>query len=412
MKPILEIKGLGKKYKVGQRREGYQSLREQLFSSFHSTKQTDSFWALKDINIEVAEGECLGVIGRNGAGKSTLLKIISRITPPTEGYVKTYGRIASLLEVGTGFHLELNGRENIYLNGSILGLHREEIRAKFDEIVEFSGVARFLETPLKHYSSGMQLRLAFAVAAHLEPEILLIDEVLAVGDVNFQRKCLNKMDEVSKNGRTIIFVSHNLGMMNRICSSGVQLEKGKVNYKGDIQSTIDHYLKHSDHHKAQKDLHVREDRRGDGRVRLSKITILDQEDQPLLNDTTKSGDTIKFVIHYQSINYPHQKIKDLRMGIAILNQGGQFMTPLNNEMSDFKFNHSPKDGEIWCIVNKLPLIEGNYTGTLTLMVDYLVADQIEEAFTLQVNQGDYYESGFPNSYKRSGVYIDQEWFIK
>jgi lipopolysaccharide transport system ATP-binding protein len=203
------------------------------------------FWALKDVNFEVKRGEVVGVIGRNGAGKSTLLKILSRITEPTEGRINLHGRVGSLLEVGTGFHPELTGRENIYLNGAILGMKRAEIRRKFDEIVEFSEVARFLDTPVKHYSSGMHMRLAFSVAAHLEPEILLVDEVLAVGDAEFQKKCLNKMGEVAQEGRTVLFVSHNMSAVQRLCSRGIVLEGGRIAFDGTAPEAVSRYLHQS-----------------------------------------------------------------------------------------------------------------------------------------------------------------------
>ena len=240
MKPILEVKDLWKQYKIGGQQTSYLSLREKVLQPFKKQKK-DTFWALQDIDFNIYEGECIGIIGKNGAGKSTLLKILSQITPPTKGYIKARGRIASLLEVGTGFHPELTGRENVYLNGSILGLRRVEINSKFGEIVEFSGVGKFLDTPLKHYSSGMKLRLAFSVAAHLEPEILLIDEVLAVGDAEFQKKCLGKMDEVSKSGRTVVFVSHNLGAVKKLCDRGVLLKAGKLELIADIDKVILEY---------------------------------------------------------------------------------------------------------------------------------------------------------------------------
>src|SRR5919205_1072193 len=224
MDAAISIHNLSKKYTLSGA-ASYVALRDVLANSFKSifrSRKSETFWALKDINLEIAAGERVGIIGHNGAGKSTLLKIISRITPPTTGEVVLYGRVASLLEVGTGFHPELTGRENIYLNGSILGLKRTEINRKLDEIISFSGVEKFIDTPLKHYSSGMQLRLAFSVAAHLEPEILLIDEVLAVGDMEFQKKCLGKMEEVSKkDGRTILFVSHNMAAVKQLCTKAL-----------------------------------------------------------------------------------------------------------------------------------------------------------------------------------------------
>lgn len=222
---------------------GYLSLRERMVNALKFEKNNvEDFWALKDVSFEVQPGESIGIIGRNGAGKSTLLKILSKITPPTTGKIVSRGRIASLLEVGTGFHPELTGRENIFFNGSLLGMKRKEIEAKFDEIVDFSGVEKFLDTPLKHFSSGMQLRLAFAVAAFLDPEILIIDEVLAVGDAEFQKKCLGKMEDVSKSGRTILFVSHNLNAISSLCTTGILIDKGIITDKGIMSQTISNYL--------------------------------------------------------------------------------------------------------------------------------------------------------------------------
>lgn len=240
----IRIENLSKRYEIGKEKDG--SLRGTLSNLFKSGKSsTDVFWALKDVNIEIKRGDVVGIIGKNGAGKSTLLKILSQITQPSTGRIEINGRVASLLEVGTGFHPELTGRENIYLNGTILGMTRKEVRAKFDEIVAFSGVEKFIDTPVKHYSSGMYVRLAFSVAAHLEPEILIIDEVLAVGDAEFQRKCLGKMQDVADHGRTVLFVSHNLSALNSICNKGIVMNKGQVKFIGDIKPAIDHYLNDS-----------------------------------------------------------------------------------------------------------------------------------------------------------------------
>lgn len=243
MKPILEIQNISKKYRIHHLAGGYLSLRERMMNALKLERsEVEDFWALKDISFTVQPGESIGIIGRNGAGKSTLLKILSRITPPTTGAIISRGRIASLLEVGTGFHPELTGRENIFFNGSLLGMKRREIQSKFDEIVDFSGVEKFLDTPLKHFSSGMQLRLAFSVAAFLEPEILIIDEVLAVGDADFQRKCLGKMEDVNKQGRTILFVSHNIPYVKNLCRQGVLLRDGKILTIGNIEDVADQYL--------------------------------------------------------------------------------------------------------------------------------------------------------------------------
>jgi len=256
-KPIIEVKNISKKYKITHERGGYIALRDVLTNiikrpfSYLKTKarsvagleKKEDFWALKDVNFTVNKGEVIGIIGRNGAGKSTLLKILSQITPPTEGEIILRGRVGSLLEVGTGFHPELTGRENIFLNGAILGMPRKEIAKKFDKIVEFAGIEKFLDTPVKYYSSGMYVRLAFSVAAHMEPDILIVDEVLAVGDAEFQKKCLGKMEEVThEEGRTIIFVSHNLEAIQQLCKKTILLEKGRVSLFGNTDEVIDHYL--------------------------------------------------------------------------------------------------------------------------------------------------------------------------
>ena len=258
---VIKAESLGKKYIIGHEgTKGYKTFREQILQqaqSFYSrTKklvsgqevvegdETEEFWALKDLNFEIKKGDRVGIIGKNGAGKSTLLKVLSRITEPTTGKVFIKGRVASLLEVGTGFHPELTGRENIFLNGAIMGMSRAEIRRKFDEIVSFSGVEKFLDTPVKRYSSGMYVRLAFSVAAHLEPEILVVDEVLAVGDAEFQKKCLGKMQDVSNSeGRTVLFVSHNLMALSSLCNKGIYLKNGQVRMQGEIEETLSQYTK-------------------------------------------------------------------------------------------------------------------------------------------------------------------------
>ena len=251
MKPIIKVTNVGKQYRIGPRQEVYGSLRENVTTALRAPLKhlrrngqaaSEKFWALREINFEVQPGEILGIIGRNGAGKSTLLKVLARITEPTTGRVELYGRLGSLLEVGTGFHAELTGRENIYLNGSILGMSRREIETKFDEIVAFSEVEKFLDTPVKRYSSGMYVRLAFAVAAHLEPEILVVDEVLAVGDVAFQRKCLGKMEDVSRHGRTVLFVSHNMQAIRSLCNKAMWLREGQLHSIGESGAIVEAYL--------------------------------------------------------------------------------------------------------------------------------------------------------------------------
>jgi lipopolysaccharide transport system ATP-binding protein len=287
MVAAIRVEGLSKCYRIreGRRGPGYRTLRESLtelalrpvraWTKGGKAAASAKFWALNDVSFEVQPGEVVGIIGRNGAGKSTLLKIVSNITKPTTGLVELRGRVGSLLEVGTGFHPELTGSENIYLNGAILGMSSREIRRKFDEIVDFSGVEKFLDTPVKRYSSGMYVRLAFAVAAHLEPEILLVDEVLAVGDAAFQKKCLGKMGQVAKEGRTVLFVSHDLGSVTRLCGRGILLDAGRVEYAGDIASVVARYLPDQLlSNNGFADLSDRGDRSGTGHARFRSVELL------------------------------------------------------------------------------------------------------------------------------------------
>ncbi len=328
MKPILEIKNISKSFRIQHERQPYLSLRDSLTSIFKpSTSTSEEFFALNDISFDVYPGESIGIIGKNGAGKSTLLKILSKITPPSSGRIISRGRIASLLEVGTGFHPELSGRENIFLNGSILGMKRKEIQAKFDEIVDFSGVEKFLDTPLKHYSSGMQLRLAFAVAAFLEPEVLVIDEVLAVGDAEFQKKCMGKMEEVSNSGRTILFVSHNMGAVKNLCKKGILLEKGKVKSIGDSSKVLDDYMIDFNMISEHKRKSIRSTC---GRVTLKLPYWIDDKGNEVNSYTFGDNYTLRFEFTF------HEKMKGINPGMAIVSKDGfrVFTSHLND---DFEF---------------------------------------------------------------------------
>lgn len=290
MENIIEIKNLSKRYNITHMQGGYITLRDVLMNIFkhpfkfakHKTKNVlgisgkEEFWALRDISLTVKPGEVIGVIGKNGAGKSTLLKILTGITPPTKGEAILRGKVSSLLEVGTGFHPELTGRENIFLNGAILGMPRKEIARKFDEIVAFAGVEKFLDTPVKRYSSGMYVRLAFSVAAHMEPDILIIDEVLAVGDAEFQKKCLGKMEEVTrKQGRTILFVSHNMSAVRQLCTKTLLLEKGKVAHYGPTEEVIAHYL-----HTAEQEPVTEYPENPERKMQIRKVSILNKDGIP------------------------------------------------------------------------------------------------------------------------------------
>jgi homopolymeric O-antigen transport system ATP-binding protein len=286
MRPIIRVEGIGKQYRIGKRQAAYKTMRESIVSAAQAPfrlfnrngkYENRSIWALKDVSFEVAPGEVVGVIGRNGAGKSTLLKILSRITEPTTGQVDLYGRIGSLLEVGTGFHPELSGRENVYLNGAILGMKRGEIDRKFDEIVAFAEIENFIDMPVKHYSSGMYMRLALSVAAHLETEILIVDEVLAVGDSGFQKKCLGKLEEVGSQGRTVLFVSHNVPMVMRLCSRAILLEEGRILEDGPSQHVTRHYLKSGTSSPAERMWPDSEDAPGDSVARLRAVRALDEQ---------------------------------------------------------------------------------------------------------------------------------------
>jgi lipopolysaccharide transport system ATP-binding protein len=311
-KTIIHVENLSKVYQIGQIGSGTISKDIDRFWQTKILKKEDPFlkigenndksstsnsnivWSLKDINFEVNTGDAIGIIGKNGAGKSTLLKLLSRVTSPTTGEIKIKGRIASLLEVGTGFHPELSGRENIYLNGAILGMRKKEITRKLDEIIDFSGVERYIDTPVKRYSSGMYVRLAFAVAAHLESEILIVDEVLAVGDAEFQKKCLNKMNDISKGeGRTLLFVSHNMGAVNNLCNKGIVLENGSVAFNGPIQNSIDYYLKDNSN-SAHKKWEIQQEP-GSDFFKLLEVKVLDVNNQISFNHLITNEVCVEFL---------------------------------------------------------------------------------------------------------------------
>ncbi|MFX0094788.1 MAG: polysaccharide ABC transporter ATP-binding protein, partial [Candidatus Hodarchaeota archaeon] len=295
-KPIISVKNVSKMYRIGHRSD---TLRDTLGNLFKKKRNVDSFWALKNISFDVNKEEILGIIGLNGAGKTTLLKILSRITYATSGEVRLRGRVASLLEVGTGFHGELTGRENIYLNGAILGMKKREIDQKYDEIIKFSGVEQFLDTPVKRYSSGMYVRLAFAVAAHLEPEILLIDEVLAVGDIRFQQKCLGRMKAVTESGRTVLFVSHNMRAISNLCQKAMLLDQGEIIKLGETETVVKHYLEDFQDQMMQLSLAERADRVGRGDVILTDIQILDTKTRESINSIA-SGQDLLIEISYEA----------------------------------------------------------------------------------------------------------------
>ena len=332
MKPIIEILGLGKKYKLAELQQ-YLALRDIISNAgkllFSKEKKEKEFWALRDFNLEIQRGDRIGIIGRNGAAKSTLLKILSKITPPTVGNINLHGRVASLLEVGTGFHPELTGRENIFLNGAILGLSKNEIQKKLDEIIDFSGVESFIDMPLKHYSSGMQLRLAFSVAAHLEPEILLIDEVLAVGDAEFQKKCIGRMEKISKTeGKTILFVSHNMAIVKKLCNRGIVIDEGKLAYSGDVGKSIQYYSDYNRNlvHKGNNGLYdlQQHPNKADKSQGLLSAEI---KINGTVSETANPGDSLEIIVTYYTIT----KLLDAELGIVIKDSEHSSLIGLNNK---------------------------------------------------------------------------------
>jgi len=415
MSEIIKVENLGKKYIIRHRQhERYTTLRDELTKGVRSALSgkkkslppKEDFWALKDVSFEVNSGEKLGIIGRNGAGKTTLLKVLSRITDPSSGKVGIKGRIASLLEVGTGFHPELTGRENIFLNGSILGMSRGEIKNKFDEIVDFAETERFLDTPVKRYSSGMYVRLAFAVAAHLEPEILMIDEVLAVGDVQFQKKCLGKMQDVAGEGRTVLFVSHQMEAISKLCDRCLLLQNGQISMTDSPSKVIDHYLSTANQVETTS-LVDRTDRQGDGRIRFTDTWVEDESGNRVSN--IKMGSSVKILASYEIKS--NSNINSLTVAFAINSINNVAVTDLSNINSGNDFGNIPERGCVECIIPKLPLNVGRYSYNVIARSGMGIEDWILEAGYFDVEGGDFFNSGKIPDPSRL-ILIDHHWMIR
>jgi lipopolysaccharide transport system ATP-binding protein len=395
--------GLGKLYSVVTRPsqigapDGVTLPRRRLRLRRNRVRRED-FWALRDVSFELPEGEVLGVIGANGAGKSTLLKILARITDPTEGQAEIRGRVGSLLEVGTGFHPDLPGRDNVFLNGAILGMRRSEIRRKFDDIVEFAGVSQFIDVPVKWYSSGMYVRLAFAVAAHLEPEILFVDEVLSVGDLAFQQKCLGRMDELAHGGRTVLFVSHNLAAVSAICTQAIYLEQGRVVSQGGVREVIDKYV---DHVKAPARTSVRDraDRQGDGRIRVTDIVVGS-------GHSVATGEDVDIEVHYEAREPVHASV---RIDVAVYGALAEAVFQCSNEVSGDRIDHLAKRGVFRLTIKRMPLAPGHYTLNVYSEVNGVVADWVQSAAFMEVLEGDYFGSGRIPSRSHGAVIVDHSW---
>jgi lipopolysaccharide transport system ATP-binding protein len=399
----IQSEGLSKRYRLGDRAP-YKTLRESLPGLVRGAARrirtlgsrdplSDIFWALRDVSFEVQHGEVLGVIGRNGAGKSTLLKILSRITWPTQGRALIHGRIGSLLEVGTGFHPELTGRENIYLNGAIMGMRKAEIAAKFDEIVAFAEVEKFIDTPVKHYSSGMYVRLAFAIAAHLEPEILIVDEVLAVGDLAFQQKCLGKMSEVSREGRTILFVSHNMAVVERLCQRAIVLHDGQIEYEGETESAIHHYLHNmlstmnADGHAF--DLTACDDRRSNVGRLLKRVEFFTEDDLPVL-EGVRLGSGLKIKVHF---DLP-KPVSSFDIGLGFESMFGQRMFTAHSIFEPDRPGGEYVGPQVFvCEIPSFTLMPGPYHVKIWLDINHAEADLVNYAAQVSVLESDYYGTG-------------------
>ncbi len=397
---IIKIENLSKRYRIGLREEMHDSFignviswikapvtnfrRLQKLSKFNDNGENeDIIWALKDISFNVKKGEIVGIIGRNGAGKSTLLKVLSRIVEPTGGQAIVSGRVASLLEIGTGFHRELSGRENIYLNGTILGMTKTEINEKFDEIVEFSEIDKFLDTPVKRYSSGMYLRLAFAVAAHLNPEILIVDEVLAVGDTTFQKKCLGKMSETAKSGRTVLFVSHNMHTIQNLCNRTILIENGKITQDGNTSDVIQHYLQPEMITTAKSDLTNNfKSRKSPGKLRAKVIRILDKNDE--MCSTYEINDSLSIELEIANIND-----NGFVASFLIFNQQGALVYHIRSQDGNIITKNLDSTTTIRMTIPRLNIIQGRYSIDIWLgnHLDFL-EDHVESTISFEiVNRG-------------------------
>jgi ABC-type polysaccharide/polyol phosphate transport system, ATPase component len=406
----IEVKGLGKRFDIGTESGQYMLLTEQITERLRTLgrrAKTQEFWALQDVDFEVKQGETFGVIGHNGAGKSTLLKILSRITPPTTGEARLRGRVGALLEVGTGFHPELTGRENVFLNGAILNMGRTEIQQRFDEIVEFADIGPFIDTPVKRYSSGMQLRLAFSVAAHLEPEILIVDEVLSVGDVGFQQKCLDRMQGASREGRTTVFISHNLSSVRNLCDRALLLSEGKVSAMGNVSEVIDGYIGEVERD-LPRSLRERENRDGTGELRFVDVRL--ERDGHVIDSPT-TGEDCDIVLSYEADREkPFQRVN---FGITIfaLVEESTPLLNLSSETAGAVFRDIPPHGEARCRLHNCPLPAGQYFISIWAELAGVMLDGVHRAFEMTVSGGDFYGSGRQPHPDHRTVLVPHEWSV-
>ena len=415
MNVVVKAEGLGKRYQIRHdQRSDYPTLRESLAQGVMtlftrpSKPEQEDFWALRNFDLEIVQGERIGIIGPNGAGKSTLLKLISRITEPSEGRIRLCGQVASLLEVGTGFHPELSGRENIYLNGSILGMSRKQVQSRFDEIIEFAGLERFLDTPVKRYSSGMYTRLAFSVAAHLKSDILIVDEVLAVGDAAFQAKCLGKMQDIADSGRTILFVSHQLGAVQNLCDRCCVLQAGQVAFTGPTKAAIDFYLRGQTDPIQGGRIPEEVSRAGNGAIRLIGFTIEDDAGHP--RSTISTGDDVVVKLDYQVAD--GATANNVSCGISLHTMFNQSLCVFYSGYKGATYDDLSGSGSFRCRIRNFPFVAGRYMVRVRATVDGEEADRPSvPAGFVDVEASDYFGTGRLPDAGIGPVLIDGDWEI-
>jgi len=411
MSAVITVEKLSKQYRIGHAKQD-TTLRESLsnlltMAFLRNKSQQETIWALRDVSFSMERGESVGIIGRNGAGKSTLLKILSKITYPTSGAVRVNGKVAALLEVGTGFHQELTGRENIYMNGSILGMRKKEVDGKLEAIIEFSGVEKFLDTPIKRYSSGMRLRLGFAVAAHLDPDIMIVDEVLAVGDAAFQKKCMNAMENLRAGARSVLFVSHNLAAVENLCRRCIWIDGGQVRMDGESRAVIEAYMgSMTGTETVSADLDEVQNRRGNGKIRYRAVEFLSPEGTS--QRVVRSGDRVTMRFHYS-----------VSEAIAFPSFGFRMYTDMGTLVTDTSTWHhgiaipllEPGEGHLDLEIDCLNLLPAKYTISLWLtdMVGGVVYDNVEQGVTLEVETADIYHSGREIDNRCGIVFFPQKW---
>ena len=408
----IRLEGVGKRYRLGER-ETYRTLRDSIVRWVRPAKSPQSaepqeIWALKNLDLEVKQGEVLGIIGRNGAGKSTLLKLLSRITTPDAGRIEMHGRVGALLEVGTGFHPELSGRENVYMNGAILGMSRRDIDRKFDEIVAFAGVETFLDTPVKRYSSGMRVRLGFAVAAHLDPEILVIDEVLAVGDAAFQRKCLGRMGEAATEGRTILFVSHQLESLLSLCPRAIWLEKGELVDSGASTEIVSRYLDSVRETGRTVTVADRTDRQGDERARIDSICLISDDRGPV--DAVSSGECCRLVFGVDSRG--GSSSNSALLNVLVRDYLDRIIFFTSTAQSALHVGEDLDKGRFVATLPNVMLVPGHYTIDYSLRLDGQVSDKIMRAFSFEVTPGDFFKAGHVSEGGGGVIFHPVDWMFE